>query len=392
AVLGLSAVVDGPRRAATVAAQCDDRGDRWGAALARLLGGLGGARGSTPDPAPLDAAAAAFDELDARALAAWAAAGAALARAATGSDDAADAAVAARSRARGAAVDGPELLALQALALADPVRAAAHAERLAALRAVCGLQLGGGGGGGVVRAPAATSELRLFGGLALTLEGRPVELDGLRPRARRVLRLLALHAGRALHRETIAREMWPDADSDTAMRNLHVVLSQLRTVLEPGAGRGSRSLLVRDGDSYRLQLPPGAVVDLVEFDAAVAAGRAAERAGDTDAAVAAFERALDLHTDELLPEEGPAEWVVPERERCRAEASDAAQRLAEHLAARGDGRAAIAACVRGLRIDRYRDLLWRTLVTLHERAGDAAAAAQTRRRYAALLAELGIET
>jgi DNA-binding SARP family transcriptional activator len=149
-------------------------------------------------------------------------------------------------------------------------------------------------------------------------------------------------------------------------------------------------LIVRDGDSYRLSLPPGSDSDLASFEAAMKDGRAARAQGDVEGARAAFETALDLYRGDLLPDVGPAEWVVEERERYRMDAADAAQDLAALELAAGNAAASAAACERGLRIDRHRDHLWRMRIQAAERAGDRAGSAHAKKAYEGVLAELGL--
>ena len=64
--------------------------------------------------------------------------------------------------------------------------------------------------------------------------------------------------------------------------------------------------------------------------------------------------------------------------------------LAEALLALGDGRAAMAALERAVRIDPYRDGLWRQLITTAQDLGDRAAAEQARRAYEVVLSELDL--
>jgi DNA-binding SARP family transcriptional activator len=161
-------------------------------------------------------------------------------------------------------------------------------------------------------------------------------------------------------------------------------------VLDPELG-GAAPLIVRDGDAYRLDLRPDDEVDVVEFDRAIAGGRLAETQGDADAARASLQRALDLYHGELLSEDGPAEWLVRERERRRFEASTAAQELARLLLARGEPAAAAAACERGFYANPFHDALWRLCIEAYEAAGNPAAAARTGRRYDEVLAALGLK-
>ena len=73
--------------------------------------------------------------------------------------------------------------------------------------------------------------------------------------------MLALHAGRPVHRELLVDAMWPQLDSTAGTHNLHVAVSSLRSVLEPGVPRGASRLLPRDGDRYVLALPEGSASD-----------------------------------------------------------------------------------------------------------------------------------
>src|SRR2546423_9029458 len=95
-------------------------------------------------------------------------------------------------------------------------------------------------------------------------------LTTIKPRVRAVLRLLTVHAGNPVHREVLEAAFWPDADAETGARNLHVAVSSLRSWLEPGLGRGGSSILLRQGDAYRLALQSDAQGDLVPFSKALA--------------------------------------------------------------------------------------------------------------------------
>jgi DNA-binding SARP family transcriptional activator len=229
--------------------------------------------------------------------------------------------------------------------------------------------------------------IRLLGGCALDVEGRRVILDGAKPRVRSLFRLLALHAGGLVHREVLQEALWPDADAAAGSRSLHVALTALRRHLDDTAAPLDGRLVAREGDAYRLDVGPDDV-DLGRFDRAIAAGRAARARGESSAG--AFAQAIDVYTGELLPEEGPAEWVTERRDHCRARAVEAAQDLAEEALLAADHATAVRACRFGLELDRYQDAFWRMLILARERAGDAGAASRDRREYALVLEALGV--
>jgi DNA-binding SARP family transcriptional activator len=378
-------------RAATVRFSCDQVGDTWGAALAALLDGW--VRAHAPDEtdariaaALLEEAAGRFERLDAPVLQAWASALRALALARAGAPDAMAVALRAQRLAQARGVEGASLFADAALAMIDAPRRAEHLALVAARRAATGID--------ARWAPVATVrpplEIRLFGGCQVEMNGAPLDLSGLKPRVRALLRLLAVHGGRPLHRELIQAALWPEATAEAGARNLHVAVSSLRQTLEPGIARAGFTLLVRDGDAYRLAMGPELSLDLVAFEADIAQGRRLLAGGDAEAAAERFQSALDRYVGDLLPEDGAAEWVVDRRERCQAVGAEVAQWLAELRLRRGDAAGAASAAAAGLRIDRCHDPLWRLLVSAREQAGDRVAASRARAEYARVLAELDV--
>jgi len=230
--------------------------------------------------------------------------------------------------------------------------------------------------------------IRTLGGCGVDIDGRRVSLDRAKPRVRSLLRLLAIHAGAPVHREVIQEALWPETDADAGARSLHVAVSALRRLLDDVAQPIGGRLVARDGDAYRLDVAPESV-DLGRFDRAVAEGRAARARGEVSAA--AFSLALELYAGELLPEEGPADWVLERREHYRAKAIEAALGLAEESMLGADYATTVRACRFGLELDRYQDALWRMLIDARDRAGDAGAATRDRRAYASVLEGLGVE-
>ncbi|HEX5241146.1 MAG TPA: BTAD domain-containing putative transcriptional regulator [Candidatus Limnocylindrales bacterium] len=444
ASLAISGSEDAIREARTLGAAARRSGDHWGEALASLAAAWGEATaGSATTDA--DALVGLFRRLGSGTFEAWAQALAALAAARADDPQSPELAAAAEATSRSAAVPAGLLLSAAARVISastgdaedseprEPEARSAEAQgdidaQLAELReelasrsretgllapidrrAVPGVPPDRHRAAAAMLAntvrlaplPRAAVDLgahrpgarvRLLGGFAFVLADSAVDLSGVRPRARALLRLLALHAGTAVHRETIEAALWPDADPEASSRNLHVAIAALRRALEPTAGRGSFQVLRRDGDAYRLALPADADVDLIRFDEALAAGRTALDRGDATAAERAFGEAIELYRGELLPEDGPAEWVEGRREACRLGAVEAAQHVAEIRLARGDADGAASAATAGLRLERYHDPLWRILIRARDEAGDQGAASRARSSYDQMLAELGVSS
>jgi DNA-binding SARP family transcriptional activator len=229
-----------------------------------------------------------------------------------------------------------------------------------------------------VPTPRPPAAVRCLGRFTITVAGRPVELGGLRAQARRLLRVLAMNYGQPVHEERLVTALWPDSSLKQAKHRLHVAISSLRALLREHLD--SADGIVRHGNAYLLRLPPGSIVDLVEFGEAVARWRATGDHVDGN-------RVLDLYGGELLVEEGPAEWVLARREAVRGQAVEVAVALARTALDRGDAGAAVEACERAISIDELDTRIWEILSEARDRAGSHAAALRTRIACQALLAD-----
>lgn len=373
-----------------------ERDDAWGGGVLALVAGLATIVHGQPRRELLERAADRFRGLDAGTLESWAMSLQALAAVRRGEADAEADAVRARSMARRTAVPGAEAVAEAALAALPGDGAEAAWARAAALGRELGLALPGPRSAGsrvrVVATHEPASEITCLGGLAVTIAHRDVDPGELKPQARAVLAMLATSTGRTVHRQRLMDALWPDEDPDVARSRLPVLVSTVRRHLEPDAEAGSWSLLVGHGDGYRLQVPGHTWVDVTAFDDAVAAARRARRDGDTTAEMQFLQVAVDAYGGPLLPEFGPAEWIVDEREHYRLQFARATEALCAWHLGRGEAATAVDLARDGLRADRYRSKLWHLLVRGHRAVGDEVAATRASEDHAAVMAELGVTT
>jgi DNA-binding SARP family transcriptional activator len=350
-----------PWRMATCAdlvTDCDRHGDRWAQCLLAGVVGYAYARVGEDEAAArlLRQAAEVAVRLHAPVLEVWAKA------------------LATRSELRaGTAVDPAEAAQLRR-----------RAERLGATAAV-GLLTPTPVPGPTGATAGPGVRLTCLGEFRLTVAGVPVDWRTLRPRARSLLMRLAMEHARAVHRERLVDDLWPDATLVAGIRSLQVAASSVRQCLvAAGLPEGA---VRREADAYALHLP-GCVNQLGDFERLVRQATRDDAAGRTRAALRCRLDALDLYTGDLLPEVGPAEWVVAERERLRVGAARVgaeAARLAYELA---DFDAAVGAAQRSLQLDPFHDSSWSLLAELHERLGDHSAAEMTRREHARVCADL----
>lgn len=373
-----------------VIASCEARGDAWGAAWAATVWALSGLDRSETWPR-LDQARDRLDLLGAAVPVAWLLALSAHQRCA---DDTADAALRARAAARRAHDVGCP--GAQAVARAALVRAQHDASgvRTSTVPRESGVPpwVRWSAGEPVPTAAAGHAlevSVTLLGRFEIAVAGRPLGQAGLRPQARQVLRLLALDAGVGLHRERLAGLLWPDESGGAEMHRLQVAVSSLRRWLDELAPRAAGLQVLREGELYRLTLPPGADVDLRRIRSTLQRARAARRAGESDREREALAEALELYAGDLLPED-LTDRTARQREHLRTEVAQAAAALAALLAGQGDPRGAVVAAERSVSLDPYNDAAWQTLIEVYGQLGEVAREHRARRWYADVLRELGV--
>lgn len=403
---------------------CEDRGDEWGAALIAAGAALLRLRTGTADLGQLEALAKRFRRLSAGTLEAWTCSAEALVSANLDLPCALEDAQSAEAFARAATVPGALAVAYAALALHKPeeygelMRQAAQTAQSAGLvcrpwtwLAPCRYELvlppsklpampsnneppvqhsDGNTEPTPERARLPSLQITCLGGFALSRERVPVDLSRIRPQARTVLRILCLNAGRLVHRERLAGILWPDLDAPAALHALQVSVSCLRGALQADGLAGGGQLLVRQGAAYALVLGTGSTFDLADFDQSLHAAYLAKSVRDSIGAAHELRHAVELYSGEVLPEDGPAEWVSDIRERYRQRAAEAAATLAGVELSLGNAAAAAAAATRSVEIDPWRDESWRTLVETFRQIGDPAAAQRAQTRYQLILNSLGV--
>ncbi|WP_438854736.1 BTAD domain-containing putative transcriptional regulator [Agromyces sp. M3QZ16-3] len=391
-----------------IVASADADGDALAAAAVSGIDVVVRIRRGQATSADTAAVADRFDRLGYADVAAWARSCGALAAAASGSTHTRELIVEADGCVRASGAEGAHTLLEIAQAL-TPERAGASTGTRAAWRRRAldtGLpRLPSLVADAVARQPHATDgawgastssrlprlTVQCFGGFHLRADGAEIDLRRVRPQARALLRMLALNSGAPVHRELIADILWGDLGTDSAVHALHVSVSSLRRALPRPRADDDSSIVERVGEAYRLGIVDRRDCDLADFDDHLADAAAAKRRRDAESTAHDLRAALDRYTGDVLPEDGPAEWVTGARERYRLRASEAAASLA-HLELRlGSARAAVETATRAVEINPWLDEAWRTLVEVQRRSGDVLAAERAAEGYRRMRVELGVD-
>jgi DNA-binding SARP family transcriptional activator len=196
------------------------------------------------------------------------------------------------------------------------------------------------GPGGEALVPGATASVRTRGRFEVVPAGGPQVARGSSRKARDALKILIARRGRAVPREELIELLWPGVDLSTGRNRLSVVLSMVRSVLDPdkvlpadplGADRQSVAL---DLDLVR--------VDVERFLSAAGAALAGFEAGDLRAA-RRLAAALDEADDgEFLAEDPYNDFTTGLRSLVRRTRVDVLRALARAADTVGSRAEAIA--------------------------------------------------
>jgi branched-chain amino acid transport system substrate-binding protein len=237
-------------------------------------------------------------------------------------------------------------------------------------------------------ASAGQEEGKTQTGVVVSLAGRVsisasgVLLDDARfpgRQGRLVFAYLATQAGRPIPRDELAEALWGSTPPPTWDKALTVIVSKLRALLEETGVDGAKALTSAFG-CYRLDLPEGSSVDVVE------ARRAVE---DPESSAADVARAAQIAGNPFLPgDEG--DWVERQRQELADIRIRALERLSDASLAAGDHSEAARLAQKVVELEPYRESGYRRLMEAHAVAGNRAEGLRVYERCRQFLAdELG---
>ena len=166
-------------------------------------------------------------------------------------------------------------------------------------------------------------EARLFGTLQLRVDGTPVT-SWAGQRGPSVLRFLLSRQGHGCARDELLAEFWPEVSPGAARNRLQVAVSGLRRTLQETTNL--HVIEYADG-GYRINPELLVDVDVERFNRALSAALAAERAGASDRALAAYRDAIELYAGDFASDAPYEPWALLPRESLRMSYIDALDRV-----------------------------------------------------------------
>jgi predicted ATPase/DNA-binding SARP family transcriptional activator len=167
-------------------------------------------------------------------------------------------------------------------------------------------------------------QIFLLGHFRVGRDGMPIpDSAWSRPKAKKLLKLLALQSDHQLHKEQVMEVLWPDLTVAAAHDNLYRTLYLLRRALEPDLQRPSDSRFITLSEEIVSLGPVEALwIDAEVFTALINQARTASDP------IVLLEEAIAFYQGDLLPEDLYEEWVITHREALRRFFSETLLRLA----------------------------------------------------------------
>jgi predicted ATPase/DNA-binding SARP family transcriptional activator/class 3 adenylate cyclase len=207
--------------------------------------------------------------------------------------------------------------------------------------------------------------------------------SGLAPKQRGLLARLAVAAGHVVTTEQIVSGLWGEEPPDTGVKAVRFHVSRLRRAL------GDEATIRSVPGGYLLE---GVETDVAEFDALVAAARAAAADGDERSAESAVSAALALWKGPALADVRSEPFAEAQARRLEEVRDAAAEDLVELRLARGEAASQVPELERLVAEAPLRERRWSLLVLALYRSGRQADALQAYQRLRRLLVEeLGVE-
>jgi two-component SAPR family response regulator len=208
--------------------------------------------------------------------------------------------------------------------------------------------------------------------------------------AKTIFKLLFTHRGKRYPKDVLTEELWPETDPAVASNRLRVAVHELRKMLGSRArkGHGMKYIAQQEG-AYYFDTSTAFWTDADAFRQALTEGRETGERGDLDASLHAYQRGEALYQGDYLRDDPFLEWTVATREQLREAHLGMLGEAAHIHAIRGSPEEAAGFCRKIIRIEPWREEVYRRLMEYLVAAGrphEALRAFEECRR--ALLAEV----
>jgi DNA-binding SARP family transcriptional activator len=215
-------------------------------------------------------------------------------------------------------------------------------------------------------APQSTNCLRVYalGSLRVYLDDTLLFDESWRNKpAKTIFKLLFTHRGKRYPKDILAEELWPETDPDAAANRLRVAIYELRRALGDRGRKGKgQAYVAQQEGSYFFEPTALCWSDAEAFETQVREGRELSRRGQCEGALHAYRQAEALYQADYLRDDPFFEWSIATRERLREAHLTMLADAAQLHAMRGAPEEAASFCRKILRIEPWREEVYRHLM------------------------------
>jgi DNA-binding SARP family transcriptional activator len=225
--------------------------------------------------------------------------------------------------------------------------------------------------------------IKLLGGFEIIYGNRSLT-NSISERQRSLLTYLILHPT-IQQRQQLALQLWPDSSESQARTNLRGTIHTLRQTFPD-----IEQFIAMEAQTLQWNVEAQAVVDVTEFERAIAAAAAAAQAGQSITLSAALEKAAGLYQGKLLPS-CPDKWIKSEQKRLQQQCIQVYSQFIRLLLERENYREVIHYSQKLLRLDPMNESAYLSLMQSYMQSGDRSNALQSYHRCRTIFDELGRE-
>jgi DNA-binding SARP family transcriptional activator len=182
-----------------------------------------------------------------------------------------------------------------------------------------------------------------------------------------ILKYLVTQHGTPVPKDILMDLFWPDADPESARRNLHQAIYSLRQTLR--RGEPDFQPIQFEHECYRFNPELALWLDVEEFTQHAQSGRQLEVAKRWAEAASAYQRAEELYQGDFLEGDLYEDWASLLREQYRNSYLDLADRLSDYYRQQGNLAAAIELCQKILARDNCHERAHRRLMQCYQSQG-----------------------
>lgn len=218
-----------------------------------------------------------------------------------------------------------------------------------------------------------------LGRFHLVADGREIKSSHWKSKkALEIFKYLILARSRGFTPKEVLMELiWPEEAYEKSAKRLHVALPAIRKTLEPDVKRGESKYLIRDNDSYRIDIGQGGQVDMDRFESHSKKGLSEP---DPKEALFHLLKAESYYKDDLFSEDLYAEWCYNERESLKNTYLSVLARLIEIYEAKKDYETCIFYAEQYLNKDLFAESVYRKIMQIYSLSGDNAMVIKTWKR------------